>query len=155
VESLDREAPSSGPVPAAQVMEALALLDAGEVDAARGVLERALAAAGVTAPGDAEIDGAFEEASPVGDMMIDADGIAFEAMRAARLDAPELVAPSPFRTRTLAALLERQGDVDAARAVRASLDDDVPAGEQVVSQADSQIVRTLERWLARLRGDHA
>src|SRR5262249_59799636 len=99
--------------------------------------------AGLAALGDSELDSAFAEASPERDAMIDADGIAFEAMRAARLDGPEQVrraadavdptrdpdpsaahdaagfaADSPFHTRSMAELLERPGDPQTARAIR-------------------------------------
>jgi hypothetical protein len=166
-------------VPAVQVATALALLDAGRIAEARGELERALHEAGVayTAPvsdepgfealGEAELDGAFDAASPESAAMIDADGIAFEAMRAARLDEPELAARrsapagaeglplgAPFQTRTMADLLERQGDSQSARAIRAALD---PACDPALPEDDvrAQVIDTLERWLARLRGEDA
>jgi hypothetical protein len=111
---------------------------------------------------DAELDSAFGAARPEIDAMIDADGIAFEAMRRARLDEPENVAlpdpDSPFHTRTLADLLERQGDVEGAWAIRAALaegEGDRALDEPAFPGHDSRAatLRTLERWLARLRGD--
>jgi hypothetical protein len=114
--------------------------------------------------GDAEFDSAFDDARPETDSMIDADGIAFEAIRRAKLDAPESVsvpAPdSPFHTRTMADLLERQGDAESARAIRAALEEEAFEGEDSAGnafggEARARSIQTLERWLARLRGGDA
>jgi hypothetical protein len=172
------------------VAAALALLDLHHPDEARRALEAALDAAGcapiaATAPrfesgfdalGESELDSAFEEASAERDSMIDADGIAFEAMRAARLDEPESVRAqtarqgtpfgdasgagaeaefplqSPFQTRTMADLLERQGDAAAADSIRKVLERQPLA---VVDERRAVAIQTLERWLARLRGGDA
>jgi hypothetical protein len=172
-------------VPASQVEAALALLDAGRVDEAHSLLEQALVAAGahrheimLVEPefemlGDAELEGALDAASSETDSMIDADGIAFEAIRAARLDEPELASQqraregvtsdSPFHTRTMADLLERQGDAQAARAIRSTLGREGARGAGAPSDPDSHAgadartaaIRTLERWLTRLRGGNA
>lgn len=99
------DAPATGAaVDARVVARALMLLDEGSVADARELLETALdgtkrpRAAGAFSPtagdpfeplGDAELESAFEEARPETDSMIDADGIAFEAIRRAKLDAPE------------------------------------------------------------------
>jgi len=175
------------------VAAALALLDLHHPDEARRVLERALEAGGAPAApvppelsrfdalGDSELDSALESASAEREAMIDADGIAFEAMRAARLDEPESVragatslqfadaadedaAPdgaagfattpdSPFHTRTMADLLERQGAPEAAQAIRSTLDRHSRDGD--TEQRRAAVVHTLERWLARLRGGDA
>ena len=192
------------------VAEALALLDLHQPEVARRALERALEAAGCAPPppafdagfaafGDSELDSAFAEASAERDSMIDADGIAFEAMRAARLDAPEQVRPpaeavgpaaldpagfardpddpsarhamgfdendafadeaaefdadSPFHTRSMAELLERQGDPQAARAIRTELDH--RGGQGDTRERRAVVIERLERWLARLRGGNA
>lgn len=164
--------PRAGVVDASVVVRALALLDQGRADAARDLLAGALAAAGpdfeafdrpAGAAFDAELDSAFEDARPETDAMIDADGIAFEAMRRARLDEPESVslpAPdSPFHTRTMADLLERQGDRESAHAIRAALGataSDAPAAARALDAATrARTIQTLERWLARLRGGDA
>lgn len=171
------ETPHEGVVDASVVVRAVALLDRGLVDEARDLLAGALAAtdAGGLAPagaggfaplGDAELEDAFDAARPETDAMIDADGIAFEAMVRARLDAPEAVSlpppESPFHTRTMADLLERQGDVEGARAIRSALAsgadgalDDAPRARALDAATRARTIQTLERWLARLRGGDA
>jgi hypothetical protein len=164
------------------VSRALALLDAGRVAEARDTLYGALAAIGATGVpaadladlpeepaahpigldglGESEVESAFDDARPETDAMIDADGIAFEAMRAANLHQPEpdaaaLPAPgSPFHTQTMADLLERQGDRKAAGAIRAALRSPAAMGAPGHDRR-TETIRTLERWLARLRGGDA
>ncbi|HEY8494845.1 MAG TPA: hypothetical protein VIN04_13220 [Myxococcota bacterium] len=162
------EATRSGVVDAETVARALALLDRGRADEARALLAEALAAAesplaadgGFARFDDAELEDAFEEARPETESMIDADGIAFEAIVRARLDEPEQVAlpapDSPFYTRTMADLLERQGDPAAAQAIRAALDTGAPDPARArAAAARARTLETLERWLARLRGGEA
>jgi len=168
------EAPHAGVVDASVVVRALALLDQGCADEARDVLAGALAASGAdafAAPagggfarlGDAELESAFDDARPETDSMIDADGIAFEAILRARLDEPESVAlpapDSPFHTRTLADLLERQGDREGADAIRSALarsdTGETSEGHALDGAARARTIQTLERWLARLRGGDA
>jgi len=178
---LDRDAETEtradGAVAAAVVARAVALLDAGRAGEARELLARALASGRADADpalpagfADADLERAFGDARAETEAMIDADGIALEAIRRARLDAPEDVAlpdpGSPFHTRTLADLLERQGDVDGARAIRAALAERSGAGAAertaqaperapgLLPAARADTIRTLERWLVRLRGEH-
>jgi hypothetical protein len=166
LEEEDFGAPEDGFVAAETVARAIELLDAGQGARARAVLARALAdahaeptlapldaASALVSLADGELERAFDDARPETESMIDADGIAFDAIRQARLDEPESVAPlpdSPFHTRTMADLLERQGDADAARAIRSTLAPPDPSGG-----AHGDTVRTLERWLGRLRGGEA
>ena len=167
-----------GAVDAALVSRALGLLDDGSIADARELLAVALAEATGERPwkpaghsadafegiGDAEFDSAFDDARPETDSMIDADGIAFEAILRAKLDAPENVSPpapgSPFHTRTMADLLERQGDIESARAIRVALEEEAfeieaSAGNASAAEARTRSIQTLERWLARLRGGDA
>jgi hypothetical protein len=115
---------------------------------------------GLDGLGEAEVESAFDDARPETDAMIDADGIAFEAMRAANLHQPEpeaveLPAPgSPFHTQTMADLLERQGNRKAAGAIRAALQSPAAMGATGADRR-TQTIRSLERWLARLRGGDA
>lgn len=163
------EVRESAVIPAERVVEALALLDVGRIAEARDALVETLAAVGIASPDatdpeapvfergfDSELDDAFAAASPESEVMIDADDIAFEAILAARLDAPEAVSPaaeSPFHTRTMADLLERQGDAEAARAIRSALARQRP--DEIGGAGRAQMIETLERWLARLRGGDA
>jgi tetratricopeptide (TPR) repeat protein len=152
----------------------LALIDLGRSEEARSVLERTLEATPEQvlaqraldelggAPStsrifdalDSELDAAFELARPEADAMLDANDLASEAVRradSAPEEAAELVtaAGSPFATRTVADLLERQGDHDNADALRRSL------GEKVKHADDERrrrVVATLEGWLEKLRG---
>lgn len=163
------DGPHVGVVDASVVLRALALLERGEVREARELLAGALAAAGPDALrpldaggfhlAEAELESAFEDARPELDSMIDADGIALEAIRRARLDEPESVslpAPdSPFHTRTMADLLERQGDFAGASAIRSALDAGGAQASAIDAAARARTLQTLERWLARLRGGDA
>jgi hypothetical protein len=151
----------------------LALIDQERPEEARAVLEhtlertpeqvlaqRALEELGGSPPSaavfdglDSELDAAFDVARPEADAMVDANDLAQEAVR--RVDpAPEeataLVTAegSPFATRTVADLLEQQGDSDNADALRRSL-------EEKTRQSDAErrrrVVTTLEGWLVKLR----
>ena len=156
-----REASERDPgSPAARAAIALALLDLGRDAEARrqlatlirGTNEHEVSAFEIGGIEDGELERAFEDASPEPDAMHDANEVAFEAMREAALlgpDADPAALGSPFRTRTMASLLESQGDRNAARAIRASL---VPRDEAPRSgRRHDDVVRTLERWLGRLR----
>jgi hypothetical protein len=148
--------------PAARAAAALALLDLGRDAEARSFLAL-LISGGVAAPAepaiadeldaldDGEVERAFEDASPEPEAMRDANEVAFEAMREAKLLAPEADPASPFRTRTMASLLERQGDGDAARAIRASLTPEEVAAPARRGRRKDDVLGTLERWLGRLR----
>jgi hypothetical protein len=183
------------------VARALALLDEGRVAEAQALLASALAETELLASApfarsldglDRELDRALEGARPETDAMIDADGIAFEAIRRAKLNDPEglaveesadfaahepaglaqhpedfaasdpervagdeLPAPgSPLHTRTLADLLERQGDSASARSVRSALATRNTSAD-MSAEARTRTIETLERWLGRLRGGEA
>lgn len=156
-----REASALDPAsPAARAAVALALLDLGRDTEARrqlatlipGTHEHEVSAFEIGGIEDAELDRAFEDASPEPEAMHDANEVAFEAMRESELLGPEAdpaALGSPFRTRTMASLLESQGDRNAARAIRASL---APGSEAPRSgRRQDDVLRTLERWLGRLR----
>ena len=144
--------------PAALAAAALALLDLGRDAEARRFLTTLIrggvdvesAADELDALDDGEMERAFEGASSEPESMHDANEVAFEAMREAELLAPESDPASPFRTRTMASLLERQGDRDAARAIRASLTPHEEAAPRRGRRKDD-VLGTLERWLGRLR----
>jgi hypothetical protein len=151
---------------------ALALLDQGRSDDARRELAarvaESLAARGfVAAPatsGDfdvevtqGELDRAFAAAEPDRDQVVDADRVAQNAMREANLELPEefsAVADPLFATRTMADLLESQGDPDTASRIRVALEADASSA-RVASSGDrdrrQRIITTLESWLANLR----
>jgi hypothetical protein len=151
---------------------ALALLDQGRVDDARRELAsraaESLAARGaVGAPAvsdgfdvdvtEGELERAFAAAEADRDQVVDADRVAQEAMREANLELPEAlsaVSDPMFATRTMADLLESQGDPDAASQIRAALGTD-EEGAGAASPGDGagreRIIATLERWLANLR----
>jgi hypothetical protein len=145
--------------PAARAAAALALLDLGRDAEARRFLATLISgesnepeapASAFDALDDGEVERAFEDASPEPEAMRDANEVAYEAMRAAELLTPEADPNSPFRTRTMASLLERQGDRNAARAIRATL---APAEEAAPRRhrRKDDVLDTLERWLGRLR----
>lgn len=149
---------------AARATAALAALDLGRDAEARRLLEALVepfageSALGPDAIADAELEDAFAEAEPEAEAMRDANQLAYDAIRAAALDAPEGVAPadpgSPFHTRTMAALLERQGDRLAAASIRSALEQREHADEDAPVRGGSRRadwIRTLERWLERTR----
>ena len=152
----------------------LALIDQGRTEEARGVLERTLEAtpeqvlaqraleelggspetSAIFDGLDSELDAAFEMARPEAEAMVDANDLAREALRrtdATPEEATELVTSqgSPFATRTVADLLEQQGDPGNADVLRRSL------GEKAQHPDDERrrrVVATLEGWLVKLRG---
>jgi predicted Zn-dependent protease len=153
---------------------ALALLDLGRVEAARGALaefaserfsEHRLPQAEVldSVPAftadptdgfdddvtDGELESAFDAAEPVLDELVDANRVAELAMRDAELDAPEDLASDPiFATRAMAELLERQGDTQAASRIRTKLDADASA--EAVRLGGSSALDERERTIATL-----
>lgn len=121
---------------------------------------------------DAEIDQAFESAEAQPDEMVDANKVVEQTLRREELDAPEgefasLSSTPTFATRTVAELLERQGDREGADAIRSSLGsltgDELDAAEVPEEEAPSdgisgadpaetvRIVATLQSWLENLR----
>jgi hypothetical protein len=117
---------------------ALVLMDRGRQQDARQELEQlavscvaahALPAAPDAASGlsQAELDAAFDDAETDAEALIDPNRVAEEAIDHADAGAEGLVEESPlaeagpFATRTMAELLERQGDVDGAARIRAAL----------------------------------
>lgn len=134
----------------------LELLEGGRTDAAWSELAAALRGPGGpdalgAALSDVELEQAFEAAHPVADEVIDADRVAQQAMREVDLEGVE--APATFATGTMAELLERQGDAEGARRIRASLADrETRAPAASLRRRDRErIVATLERWLSNVR----
>jgi hypothetical protein len=157
------------------VARSLELLETGETQEARLELERALAPGGPEGVpplaefsegvSEQELDHAFEAAQPQTDQMLDADRVAQVSMRQADEALGAELAPdevgTAFATRTMADLLERQGDAEGAARIRASLGDvpatappDHPVPEVAPGARPSrkQVIATLERWLENLRG---
>lgn len=155
---------------------ALILADAGRDTDLRRTLEkwaeRAVATArAAESAGESlslcEIDRAFDAAEPDVDEMITPDTVAEEA--ALRADGP-LALENPlewggaFATRTMADLLERQGDHEGAARIRARLGEAAtgspasgrpePDSETSAPDANPQVMATiavLERWLQNAR----
>jgi len=105
---------------------------------------------------EGELERAFEAAETDRDQVVDADRVAQDAMRAADLATPETNSPVPdpiFATRTMADLLERQGDARGASQIRASLQADRPpaSARGRGSVGRERVVAVLEGWLANLR----
>jgi hypothetical protein len=112
---------------------------------------------------EAELDDALQAAVPDLDQTVDADRIAQEAMHQAELERPEGLiscSDSPFATRTVAALLEQQGDARGAQAIRSALEEGEKAAEPArtqprppspASERRTQWIETLERWLHNVR----
>jgi hypothetical protein len=159
---------------AGHVVLALVLLEQGrDLDAravleplAAGTLERIGAMLGASSPAsidglsDAEFEDAFDRAETDRDELIDPDRVAAEAVERADTWAEGLVetgrsagfAPgATFATHTMANLLERQGDIDGAERIRASLRERTPPVETGTGTRRTQIVAELERWLGNIQ----
>jgi hypothetical protein len=142
-----------------RVALALALLDQRRVEFAREELERGLDASEAPAElSDQELSDAFEQAEPETDQLLDADRVAQQALREAELEPTDEISPAPgaeslFATRTMAELLERQGDRAGAERIRHRLERgrSEAEGADAKSEARGHVVRELERWLANLR----
>ena len=141
-----------------RVVLALALLDQRRGDAARAELERGLTAAGEfpTQLSEQEFDAAFESAEPEVEQLMNADRVAEQALREAELGPADEISPpgsdSVFATRTMAELLERQGDREGAARIRSRIERAraVPAAPSTADRR-RQLVNELERWLVNLR----
>jgi hypothetical protein len=108
--------------------------------------------------GEGEIEAAVAAARAEREAMLDADRVALAALR--EVDAREAAEPgagedalarvanaaSPFATRTVAELLERQGDRERAASVRRAV-----AERRGARPEREVLVAKLEAWLARLR----
>ncbi len=142
-----------------RVVLALALLDQQRADEAREELARGLAAAEELPAelSEQELAEAFEHAEPETEHLLDADRVAQQALREAELGpadelSPPHAADSLFATRTMAELLERQGDRAGAERILDRLErargdsEGAAAGDR-----HGRVVRELERWLANLR----
>ena len=104
-----------------------------------------------------ELADAFEHAEPEAEHLLDADRVAQQALREAELGPADEISPpqaadSLFATRTMAELLERQGDRAGAERIRDRLER-ARGDSQGASASDrrGRLVRELERWLANLR----
>jgi tetratricopeptide (TPR) repeat protein len=150
----------------------LVLADAGQAGEARRLLESwagaALDLAGAPAApahgaaldadvSDLEFERAFEVAEPDLGRMITPDSVAEEAALFA--DGPEalrspLESGGAFATRTMAELLERQGDRRGAARIRAALGETAESELPEPPPASSQhahAIAALERWLENVR----
>jgi len=168
----------------ARIVLGLIHLDQGRPEAAAAALEclgrDALGAAGLSAepesddaagtgPSDAELEYAFEAAEPDADALIDPDRVAQEAVAWADAASAEISDAHPlsaeigaggaFATRTMATLLEQQGDPGTAAQIRGALGtpDGAPAvareSEGRMPARNERIIQVLEGWLGNLRGD--
>jgi tetratricopeptide (TPR) repeat protein len=109
---------------------------------------------------DAEFEQAFEEAQADPDGMLDASRTAMRGIELGPEEEPEpLSAPdSPFATRTVADLLESQGDAERAADLRERLEREPAPGAKhgadpvaVMPRHTERVRKTLERWLENLR----
>ncbi len=166
---------------AGRVAAGLALLDLGLVAEARRELEQVVrvpelaVAAPLSDLAEAELDLAFEAAAPEQESMLDAEGIAMQAVTAVEDHAGPELPGEAFRTQSMARLLEQQGDAVGAEAIRRSLREDIEAEADVFAAAQERAepegpaapeaeapprakrprrrtrVEVLERWLHNVR----
>jgi tetratricopeptide (TPR) repeat protein len=141
-----------------RVVLALALLEQGRADAAKRELEHSLGASAEfpTELSEQEFEAAFESAEPEAENLVDADRVAEQALREAELGPADEIGPagadSVFATRTMAELLERQGDREGAARIRSRIERarTAPSAPSATDRR-RQLVRELERWLVNLR----
>jgi tetratricopeptide (TPR) repeat protein len=162
------------------VVLGLTLLKQGRYDDALAAFESVagdvVAAAGVggvdledSGPSDVELERAFERAEPDAEMLVTPDRVAEEAVE--RVDARAARRPmedpgsdgigtgGTFATRTMAELLERQGDRQGAARIRAALgaSADAPRADRDVEDRGEvwrqHTITVLESWLQNLRGE--
>jgi hypothetical protein len=99
---------------------------------------------------DRELESAIEAAEPELAQMITPDSVAEAALLA---DAPEehspLASSGAFATRTMAELLERQGDRRGAARIRAALRE--PGAPDAAEPDAGAVIAVLERWLENAR----
>jgi hypothetical protein len=140
------------------VRRSLELLEDGRGDAAAEELAAVLRAGASELGGglsEVELERAFDAAQPVADEVIDADRVAQQTLREVDLEAlAERLSPPPtFATGTMAQLLERQGDPEGARRIRASLAgrEARPPAQPAWRAERERVVATLERWLSNVR----
>jgi hypothetical protein len=104
---------------------------------------------------DAEFERAFEAAEPDLERMITPDSLAEEATLAADTAVEErspLASSGAFATRTMAELLEKQGDRRGAERIRAALGEAPDAGlAQREDDTSVAVIAVLERWLENAR----
>ena len=156
---------------------ALACLDLHDLESARAALEPAVAAWSLeaaeplalgSAPGEPfavqsdpladlaenELERAFAHAEAEPAEVWTTNRVAEAALRSVERGEPEGVhleePDSPFATETVASLLERQGDVGRARAIRRALTGEAEPAELSPDER-KHWVATLERWLDNLR----
>jgi hypothetical protein len=103
---------------------------------------------------DGEVEIAFESAETDRDEVIDADSIAQQAVSETEFDpTDEFVSPdSSFATRTVADLLENQGDKQRASQIRAMMDSSESDTEVKTQNRNARKIERLERWLVNIRG---
>ena len=103
---------------------------------------------------DGEVEIAFESAETDRDEVIDADSIAQQAVSETEFDpTDEFVSPdSSFATRTVANLLENQGDKQRASQIRAMMDSSESDTEVKTQNRNARKIERLERWLVNIRG---
>ena len=136
--------------PGGKVLAALLLRALGGAGRSGELHQRLEAWLGEDPTDDAEFERAFAAAEPELERMITPDSVAEEAALAID-DAPEerspLASSGAFATRTMADLLEKQGDRRGAERIRAVLSDvarDATGG-------DAAVIAVLERWLDNAR----
>jgi hypothetical protein len=99
---------------------------------------------------EAEFERAFAAAEPELERMITPDSVAEEAALAADARPDEqgpLASSGAFATRTMAELLEKQGDRRGAERIRAVLDE----AAEGAARGDAAVIAVLELWLDNAR----
>jgi hypothetical protein len=127
-----------------------ALAGAGRGGELHRRLEAWLGAEPVEDAAEVEFERAFAAAEPELAQMITPDSVAEEAALA--VDAPPeehgpLASSGAFATRTMAELLEKQGDRRGAERIRAVLDE----AAESAARGDASVIAMLERWLDNAR----
>lgn len=139
------------------------------VAAAGGDVEGDAADLEDSGPTDVELEQAFEQAEPDADLLVTPDSVAEEAVERVDVSAAEPLTEhsvsdeigtgGTFVTRTMAEVLERQGDRTGAERIRVALTEsggapDPARGVEGPGEAWRQhTISVLESWLQNLRGE--
>jgi tetratricopeptide (TPR) repeat protein len=137
--------------------------------AAGGDVEQGAADLEESGPTDVELEQAFEQAQPDAELLVTPDSVAEEAVERADVSvaepltehavSDELGTGGTFVTRTMAEVLERQGDRTGAERIRAALAESGDVSEPARAVDDpgeawrQHTISVLESWLQNLQGE--
>jgi tetratricopeptide (TPR) repeat protein len=150
-------------------LQAFESVAAAVVAAAVGDVEDGAADREESGPTDVELEQAFEQAEPDAELLVTPNSVAEEAVERVDVSAAERLTEhavsdeigtgGTFVTRTMAEVLERQGDRTGAERIRAALAESEGASDPAQADEDpgeawrQHTISVLESWLQNIRGE--